>query len=713
MIPEAAGRDDPEPGKGPGALAATAGRTVTIAFFDDYGARCKRERQMTLVELATLIRNEAAQTKADLPWIKFARFGDLPTKRGSLRHNANVRGLSGILVDYDGGRVSFDEAVERLDKAGITAVVYTSPSHTDERPRWRVGCPFSAELAPAEHDHMVARVNGLLGGALAPESFVLSQAYFFGRVGDNPAHRVELVDGTVTIDLADELDETAIGKPNGTRNGDARGSGNPEAPIGDLEAALAMIPNHDLPWDGDGGWNYVGMATWRASGGSPEGLAAFLDWSRKSSKFDASETEFKWRHYADSPPDKLGFGTLVFLARKADPDWVPPSRRPRHDAPTIRLTSGHRPAAAVAGMAALMSAGAEMYRRDKNIVYVLRIPAKASDGREILIPGITRVETPHLLYLLGRAAMWMKFDGRRKNWVQVDVPAEIATTIASLPNEWRFAALTGVIGTPTMRPDGTLLTKAGYDPATGFVLFEPPSTPPIPEAPTRADALRALSVLLGLLDEFPFADDASRSVALSLILSLVLRPAVAPAVPLHVANAPEGGTGKSYLFDLASVIAVGEVCPAIGRGMTTEETEKRLIGAALEGRVMILLDNCNGELRSEFLCQAVERPLIKPRPLGTSQMPTIANGFVCGANGINIEVADDLVRRSLQCSLDANMERPYLRAFKRSPVRDVLADRNGLPSPFGVEISCRQLVVLLSDASAVSGRSKCAASSTK
>jgi putative DNA primase/helicase len=150
---------------------------------------------------------------------------------------------------------------------------------------------------------------------------------------------------------------------------------------------------------------------------------------------------------------------------------------------------------------------------------------------------------------------------------------------------------------------------------------------------------------------------------------------VAPAVPLHVANAPEGGTGKSYLFDLASVIAVGEVCPAIGRGMTTEETEKRLIGAALEGRVMILLDNCNGELRSEFLCQAVERPLIKPRPLGTSQMPTIANGFVCGANGINIEVADDLVRRSLQCSLDANMERPYLRAFKRSPVRDVLADR--------------------------------------
>ena len=36
-----------------------------------------------------------------------------------------------------------------------------------------------------------------------------------------------------------------------------------------------------------------------------------------------------------------------------------------------------------------------------------------------------------------------------------------------------------------------------------------------------------------------------------------------------------------------------------------------------------MLDNLNGELRSEFLCQAVERPVIKPRPLGTSVMPTI------------------------------------------------------------------------------------------
>jgi hypothetical protein len=249
-------------------------------------------------------------------------------------------------------------------------------------------------------------------------------------------------------------------RPNGRGNGADHAAGEPQAEIGDIVAALALIPNDDRPWDGDGGWNTIGMATWRAAGGSAEGLAAFIDWSRKSSKFDLEETEFRWRHFAASPPGQIGFGTLVHLARMAQPDWVPPSRRARGDAPTIRLASGQRPAAVIAGMAALVDA--ELYRRDRQIVYVARVPARAADGRALQIPGIARVETPHLQHQLGRAAVWMRYDGRRRGWAQVDVPVEIATTIAALPNEWPFSAITGVIATPTMRPDGTMLTEAGY-----------------------------------------------------------------------------------------------------------------------------------------------------------------------------------------------------------------------------------------------------------
>ena len=43
------------------------------------------------------------------------------------------------------------------------------------------------------------------------------------------------------------------------------------------------------------------------------------------------------------------------------------------------------------------------------------------------------------------------------------------------------------------------------------------------------------------------------------------------------------------------------------------ETEKRLIGAALNGHPIIALDNCNSILRGDFLCQVTERPTLGVR----------------------------------------------------------------------------------------------------
>ena len=322
----------------------------------------------------------------------------------------------------------------------------------------------------------------------------------------------------------------------------------------------------------------------------------------------------------------------------------------------------------------MMSAGVPFYQRDQKLVRVVRLKAKTRNGDTVTVPGMSQITAPLLMRALGQSAQWQKYNERKKGWVPCDPPDSVAQQILSMVDEWRFPPIRGVIGTQTMRADGTLLTQPGYDEKTGFVLFAPPPMPAIPAIPTKEDAKNALKVIDALFDEFPFTSPASRSVALSLDMSLILRPAMAVA-PLHVTNAPEGGTGKSYLFDVVSVHSIGEACAAIARGGTYEETEKRLIGAALEGRTLILLDNCNGELRSEFLCQAIERPVIKPRPLGTTVMPNIPNSFVCGANGNNIEIAEDLVRRTLQCSLDADMERPYLRIFKRNPVHNILADR--------------------------------------
>jgi hypothetical protein len=96
-------------------------------------------------------------------------------------------------------------------------------------------------------------------------------------------------------------------------------------PIEMIEAALAVIPNDDAPWetkDGKVSWNGVGMATYAASGGSDEGEALFDKWSQKSkAKYNQDNTAQKWEALHDCPPTQIGFGSLVYWADEADPNW--------------------------------------------------------------------------------------------------------------------------------------------------------------------------------------------------------------------------------------------------------------------------------------------------------------------------------------------------------------------------------------------------------
>lgn len=153
--------------------------------------------------------------KPSCPWIKLATFGNLRSKNNSLRHNANVVAISGVEGDYDEGKIHPEQAIEMLERAGIRAIVYTSPSHKPEAPRWRVIAPCLEKHPPLARTALLARVNGALGGILAPESFTLSQSYFFGEVQDT-VYRVFVTfndpEEGFCVDELDELDNIAITK---------------------------------------------------------------------------------------------------------------------------------------------------------------------------------------------------------------------------------------------------------------------------------------------------------------------------------------------------------------------------------------------------------------------------------------------------------------------------------------------------------------------
>jgi putative DNA primase/helicase len=358
----------------------------------------------------------------------------------------------------------------------------------------------------------------------------------------------------------------------------------------------------------------------------------------------------------------------------ADPDqgWYPEVEDPSK--PVIRVINGLRHRAADHGLIALARAKVPFFQRDRSLVRVSMAKAKTSDGTVIEVAGIIGVTLPVLGRALGTVAEWEKAL-KTGDPVRTDPPREVVEQIAAMSGDWPFPPITGVISTPTMRPDGTILATPGYDDATGFVLVNPPVMPLVPDNPTRLDADRAIETLQGLLVEFPFADEASRAVALSMVMTTVLRGALLPAVPMHVATAPQPGTGKSYLADIAATVSTGERCAVLAQAPNPEETEKRLIGAALAGQQIIAIDNVSDMMVGDFLNQLTERPILQVRGLGSSNMPRIANSFTVFANGNNLSAPADLVRRTLVCRLDADLENPEEREFEADPVQMVLANR--------------------------------------
>ena len=237
-------------------------------------------------------------------------------------------------------------------------------------------------------------------------------------------------------------------------------------------------------------------------------------------------------------------------------------------------------------------------------------------------------------------------------------------------------SIAGVITTPTLRPDGTLLLASGYDEATRLYHILDPALrlPVMPEHPSKHDADLALECLSDLLREFPFTNEVSRAVALSAIITAVVRGAL-PVAPMHAFRASTAGSGKSYLADIVSMIATGRPCPVMAVSEKEDETEKRLVGLLLAGFPIISLDNVNGELGGDLLCQAIERPLIRARPLGGSDIIEIESRATILATGNAFRVRGDMTRRTLLSGLDAKMERPELREFERDPAAEVAGDR--------------------------------------
>ena len=342
--------------------------------------------------------------------------------------------------------------------------------------------------------------------------------------------------------------------------------------------------------------------------------------------------------------------------------------------PTIRLAAGRLPEIASEAERALIAAGVPFFQRGGMLVRPVTQEVDIASNRRSRVVLLVPVDVTYMIDSLMRVADWEGYDGRADRFVAKNVPHEIAQTILARRGEWRFPPVAGVINTPTLRPDGSVLREEGYDPQTRLILAASPTMPALMDNPTQSDARAALETLNKLLTEFAFANEASRAVVLSGMVTSVVR-ALFPVVPAHVISATAPGAGKSYSIDIISAIATGDLCPVMAAGVTIEETDKRLGAALLSGVSLISIDNVSGDLGGDLLCQAVERPVVNIRPLGKSEHVRVESRAIFFSTGNNVVLIGDMTRRAIVAKLDPGEERPELRQFKSDPVAAVLADR--------------------------------------
>lgn len=313
----------------------------------------------------------------------------------------------------------------------------------------------------------------------------------------------------------------------------------------------------------------------------------------------------------------------------------------------------------------LMSANTPIYQRGEILARTVFLEKTTSDDGVRRSAGATilaDVEPKWLVEQLARAGTWLKRN-TKGDLLPTDPKEKYAQHLIGRKGEWPYRKLRAVTHTPTLRQDGSVLQTEGYDEAS-CLLYIPAGVnfAPIPDQPTREDAIAALATLKKPFSQFPFMGEASRSVILAAVLTGLIRPSVRTS-PMFCLDAPTAGTGKSLLAEMVGLIVTGNVPAMMSQGKNEEEDEKRLSTVLRGGDPVIVVDNCESEVKGDFLCSMLTQELVQARILGKSEMVRLPNNSIVLATGNNLAIAGDMCRRVLICRIDANVERPDARQF--------------------------------------------------
>jgi hypothetical protein len=239
-------------------------------------------------------------------------------------------------------------------------------------------------------------------------------------------------------------------------------------------------------------------------------------------------------------------------------------------------------------------------------------------------------------------------------------------------------AIDQLIEAPTMRPDGTFVTDAGYDSATRSFYIPTCEVPAVAAKPSHDDACSAVASLLEIVVDFPFETPADKSAWVAALLTQSVRTVIEGPTPLIFVGSATPATGKSKLIDAIATIYTG--CGAPRQPFSADEAEQRkqITSTLMAGSPACFWDNVAGTFGGAAIDALLTSSTWRDRVLGGNRVVNLPQRTLFSASGNNVRLAGDVARRTLHVRMVSPVANPEQRSdFKHADLLGHVHENRG------------------------------------
>jgi hypothetical protein len=256
----------------------------------------------------------------------------------------------------------------------------------------------------------------------------------------------------------------------------------------------------------------------------------------------------------------------------------------------------------------------------------------------------------------------VEIKNEKKHLINVPPPDNITESILAQSNN-SFPPLENIIECPVLRPDGTIITKAGYDSMTRLYHYPAKDLklPDIPTNPSVTELVAAIDLVKEIVCNYEFETVASEANYYAAMFTPILRPIIKGVTPLHLFDKAQAGSGATILANIVSIIATGQSAALMTAQKDDESWRKAIFSLLLRGQPIVTIDNVEHTLMTPSLAALITAETFQDRVLGRSEMMTLPNQCTLIATGNNIKLAGDMPRRCVLVRINPRVPHPWRR----------------------------------------------------